>query len=276
MSRTGQLRVRPPAVAGTFYPADPDAARRRPSRARSPAPRRPDADLPVPKAIVVPHAGYVYSGPIAAIGLPAPGRPAATTIRRVVLLGPSHRVPLRGLAVSSADALATPLGLVPVDGRCPATPRWAGPACGSTTSPMPPSTASRCSCPFLQTVLDDFDVLPTRRRRRCDADEVAAVLDALWGGPETARSWSAPTCRTTTATPRRWPSTGRTAAVIAALRPDGIGDRRRLRRLPLRGLLVAAASEAARRSSCSTCATPATPPATGTGGGLWRLRRRLT
>ena len=110
---TGHLRVRPTAVAGTFYPAAPERLAES-LRASFAAAHQPEGDLPLPKAIVVPHAGYVFSGPIAASAYLrlVPGR---TTITRVVLLGPSHYVHFHGLAVSTADALATPLGLVRID-----------------------------------------------------------------------------------------------------------------------------------------------------------------
>jgi len=106
-------RTRPPAVAGTFYPAGPGALRAAVDRAFAGAvPADPGAL--VPEALVVPHAGYVYSGPVAATAY-ARLRPGRDRIRRVVLLGPSHRVPLRGLGLSSADAWSTPLGDVELD-----------------------------------------------------------------------------------------------------------------------------------------------------------------
>ncbi|HMK12804.1 MAG TPA: AmmeMemoRadiSam system protein B, partial [Acidimicrobiales bacterium] len=113
MTPIDALRVRPAAVAGAFYPAGPvdllDAIQRAFAGAVVPG-----ADAPVPKALVVPHAGYPYSGPVAASAY-LRLVPARASIRRVVLVGPSHRVPVRGVAVSSADAFATPLGLVRVD-----------------------------------------------------------------------------------------------------------------------------------------------------------------
>ena len=108
--------IRPPAVAGSFYPGNPgklaadidamleEALRRNP----------PAADEPLPKAIIVPHAGYIYSGPVAA-GAYLRLRRGKGTITRVVLLGPVHRVPVRGLALPAAAAFETPLGMVPVD-----------------------------------------------------------------------------------------------------------------------------------------------------------------
>src|SRR5690242_21384903 len=102
--------VRPAAVAGMFYPREPAALRALLSRQLAENP----ATGAVPKALIVPHAGYVYSGPVAAraYNLLAP---VAARIRRVLLLGPAHRVPLRGLALPTTTAFRTPLGDVPLD-----------------------------------------------------------------------------------------------------------------------------------------------------------------
>ena len=104
------LRVRPAAVSGLFYPDDPrelDDCVRTLLRGEPPS-------QPRPKALIAPHAGYVYSGPTAAAAFRLLAD-AAGAIKRIVLIGPSHRVPFRGLAVPSVDAFATPLGQVPLD-----------------------------------------------------------------------------------------------------------------------------------------------------------------
>ncbi len=175
------LTVRPPAVAGTFYPSTPNEVRSALRRAAADAVPRP-TDATVPEAIVVPHAGYVYSGAIAASAY-ARIAPAHDTIRRVVLLGPSHRVPVRGLAVPSVDAFETPLGLVPIDA-----------AARSHVLDLPAvhvddrahafEHSLEVQLPFLQTVLDDFTLLPMSVGDASDED-VAAVLDSCWGGAET-------------------------------------------------------------------------------------------
>ena len=103
--------VRPAAVAGMFYPGTPS---RLAAEVRGYLADVPASAAAAPKAIVVPHAGYVYSGPVAASAY-ARLAPLAGTVTRVVLLGPTHRVPIRGLALSPARAFATPLGEVPVD-----------------------------------------------------------------------------------------------------------------------------------------------------------------
>jgi hypothetical protein len=167
-------------VAGRFYPAD----------ARDLAEMVDDAlvhaavptTTVTPKALVVPHAGYVYSGPIAATGYRTLVA-ARDTIRRVVLLGPAHYVGVRGIAVSGADAFITPLGLVPVDGAA----RTAVLACPGVTiddRPHAPEHSLEVHLPFLQRTLADFAVLPLVVGST-DARTVADVLDTVWGGPET-------------------------------------------------------------------------------------------
>ena len=106
-------RVRPPAVAGLFYPKDAEGLRRT-LHALLDAPGRAPVVAPAPKALVVPHAGYAYSGSVAAAAYRLLAT-AAGTIRRVVLLGPSHRVPMRGLAMAASDFFATPCGEIPID-----------------------------------------------------------------------------------------------------------------------------------------------------------------
>jgi AmmeMemoRadiSam system protein B len=106
------ITTRPPAVAGTFYPADPGALAALVEGFLHEAPAPKGA---VPKAIVAPHAGYVYSGPIAGSAFRAVAA-AAETIERVVLVGPSHYVPIRGLALPGDPWFSTPLGEVRVEG----------------------------------------------------------------------------------------------------------------------------------------------------------------
>lgn len=168
--------VRPPAVAGMFYPADPgrltaDISRMLESVQVSPR-------LRLPKAIVAPHAGYVYSGPIAASAFACLGR-GRDTIRRVVLLGPAHRVHVSGLALPDADAFATPLGRIGVDVDAVAP---LGLPCNAAAHAREHSL--EVELPFLQSVLSSFEIIPIAVG---DArpEDVAAVIEALWGGPET-------------------------------------------------------------------------------------------
>ncbi|OHC67247.1 MAG: AmmeMemoRadiSam system protein B [Rhodocyclales bacterium GWA2_65_20] len=172
------VHVRPPAVAGMFYPGD---AR---ELARDVAAMLAAAGPPVfvPKALIVPHAGYVYSGPIAAnaYALVAPLR---ETIRRVVLFGPTHRVPVRGLAVSMVDAFATPLGDIALDKEAIAAAlRLPQVQPGDVAHALEHSL--EVQLPFLQAVLSDFELVPFAVGDATGA-EVAEVMEALWGGAET-------------------------------------------------------------------------------------------
>lgn len=106
----GSARVRSPAAAGTFYPDDPVELAGTVDRLLGAAGRLAG---PPPRAVVVPHAGYAYSGPVAAS---AYARLRVDPPRRVTLVGPAHFVPFRGVAVSAVDAWTTPLGDVPIDG----------------------------------------------------------------------------------------------------------------------------------------------------------------
>jgi AmmeMemoRadiSam system protein B len=141
-----------------------------------------DGDAELPKALIVPHAGYVYSGPTAARAYArlAAGR---TTIRRVVLLGPVHRVPVRGLALPGADSFATPLGTIALDQMAIAAIQTlrqvvVSPAAHALEHSL------EVQLPFLQSVLDDFKLVPLAVGD-ATPEEVAQVLEALWGGPET-------------------------------------------------------------------------------------------
>jgi len=175
--------IRPTAVAGTFYPADAGELERQVSQYLDQAKAAVAADAPVPKAIIAPHAGTVYSGPVAASAYVRLA-PAKGTITRVVLIGPSHRVAFRGLALSSVDAWRTPLGLVPIDRAGFA--RLAGlAAIGTLDAAHAQEHSLEIHVPFLQMVLGDFQLLPVVAGD-ATAEEVAALLDALWGGPETA------------------------------------------------------------------------------------------
>jgi hypothetical protein len=170
---------RPPAVAGMFYPGDPATLARHVDDALAAARRA--CDVP-PKALIAPHAGYVYSGPIAANAY-ASLEPLRDTIRRVVLLGPCHRVAVRGLALPSADAFDTPLGRVPVDRE--AVEALAGlPQVVVSGAAHAQEHSLEVQLPFLQRMLRDFAIVPLAVGD-ATAGQVADVLDRLWGGRET-------------------------------------------------------------------------------------------
>lgn len=135
-----------------------------------------------PKAIIVPHAGYVYSGAVAASAY-ALLRPVRTAVRRVVLLGPAHRVAVRGLALPATGAFATPLGTVPVDRDASEILRKL-PQVTISDAAHALEHSLEVHLPFLQTVLEKFTLVPLAVGLAAPA-AVAEVLDALWGGPET-------------------------------------------------------------------------------------------
>jgi hypothetical protein len=170
--------IRPAAVAGLFYPRDAGelGATVDGLLAGAAAPER------VPKALIVPHAGYVYSGATAARAYRAIAA-AAPRIWRVVLLGPCHREWLAGFAVPRARAFATPLGLVPIDAA--AVSRLAG-LTTVTVSDVPHARehSLEVQLPFLQRLLPDAQIVPVLVGE-ATAGEVESVIDALWGGPET-------------------------------------------------------------------------------------------
>jgi AmmeMemoRadiSam system protein B len=172
--------VRPPAVAGAFYPSDPSELREHVDALLARA--VPSIVGPPPKAIIVPHAGYVYSGAIAASGY-ARLRDAEVRIERVVLLGPCHRVRLAGVAVPEADVLETPLGQIPVDVE--AIAKVADfPGVTRSDRAHAKEHSLEVQLPFLQRILGSFKVVPLGVGD-ATPDEVARVLEALWGGPET-------------------------------------------------------------------------------------------
>jgi len=175
--------VRPPSVAGLFYPADPALLARDVDGLLSAARRPGRADAP--KVLVVPHAGYVYSGPIAATAYAAlrPWAESAGDDARIVLLGPAHRVRVAGVVLPDAGALQTPLGLVPVDAAAVALLR-AMPQVSVSADVHAREHSLEVHLPFLQRILPRFSVVPLAVGDASPAD-VAAVIDALWGGDET-------------------------------------------------------------------------------------------
>jgi AmmeMemoRadiSam system protein B len=170
--------VREPAVAGLFYPAAAEELRESIESYLAAAQFAGDP----PKALVAPHAGYIYSGPVAGSAYAALTR-ARETVRRVVLLGPAHRIALGGMAIPSATAFATPLGEVPVDAEAFEIAR-AVPNVRVFDAPFEGEHSLEVQLPFLQVVLDDFRVLPVLVGQT-PAESVAALIDALWGGEET-------------------------------------------------------------------------------------------
>lgn len=171
-------RIRPAAVAGLFYPADPAQLHNDVQSMLS----TPEQSAPTPKALIVPHAGYIYSGPIAASAFVQLKR-VKQRIKRVVLLGPCHRVPLKGLATTSADYFETPLGSVKID-REAINQINALPQVAEFDLTHQQEHSLEVQLPFLQEMLEDFSLVPLVVGDT-SADEVSEVLDQLWGGEET-------------------------------------------------------------------------------------------
>ena len=171
-------KVRPAAVAGLFYPGNPaelDSTLAALLAGAEPAVRAPNA-------LIVPHAGYVYSGAVAGRAYRAL-KPVARLVRRVVLIGPSHREWFRGLAVPHAQAFATPLGLARIDAAAVATAAGL-PWVGVSDAPHAREHSLEVQVPFLQRLLPQAEIVPIVVGEAAPA-EVEAVIDALWGGPET-------------------------------------------------------------------------------------------
>jgi MEMO1 family protein len=172
-------RIRPAAVAGQFYPGD---AAQLAATVDQLLATTPHSGLSRPKGLLVPHAGYIYSGSTAASAYAAL-RPYAAEIRRVVLLGPSHRLPLAGLALPSANGFQTPLGTIPID-----------PDAAELLADLPQVSIDdeaharehslEVHLPFLQRVLDAFVLVPLVVGH-AEATTVGAVIERLWGGEET-------------------------------------------------------------------------------------------
>lgn len=176
------VSVRPAAVAGSFYPASPAALAEQVQACLAEVP--PVAPGPArPKLLVVPHAGYIYSGPIAACAY-ARLQPWAAQIRRVVLLGPVHRVPVRGLAAPTVEAFETPLGRVPVDQA--ALAQLADlPQVLRSDRAHAMEHSLEVQLPFLQTLLAPGWTLLPLAVGDATPGEVSAVIERLWGGDET-------------------------------------------------------------------------------------------
>lgn len=170
--------VREAAVAGQFYPGKAAQLKHVVDNLL----QEVATDAPCPKAVVAPHAGYIYSGPIAAQAYARVGN-GAQQISRVILLGPSHRVGFSGIATSSAEFYVSPLGRVPLDlAATREINRLPGVAVLDEAHAREHSL--EVHLPFLQRCLQSFSLVPLVVGQ-AEAADVARVLDTLWGGPET-------------------------------------------------------------------------------------------
>lgn len=173
-------RVRPAAIAGMFYPGNAFDLARTVDTLLTAA--KPAASHTAPKAIIAPHAGFVYSGPIAA-RIYARFASARQRIKRIVLLGPTHRVAVHGMALPGVNAFATPLGEVPIDADA-ANALLKLPFIGNSVEAHRHEHCLEVHLPFLQKIFDEFTLVPLAVGR-ATAEQVAEVLELLWGGDET-------------------------------------------------------------------------------------------
>jgi MEMO1 family protein len=230
-SRSNAVRL--PAVAGRFYPDDPPELRRVIEALLLNAPTQAGSS---PKAIIAPHAGYIYSGPIAASAY-AWLRPDRHQIKRIVLLGPSHFVALKGLAASSAKVFATPLGGIPVD--VDAVQELARlPQVQLLDEAHAREHSLEVHLPFLQIALEEFKLVPLVAGE-ATPDEVAQVLEHVWGGPETRFVISSDLSHYLDSDSARQLDCA-AAEAIERLAPDKLDAAQACGCVPIRGMLQAA------------------------------------
>ncbi len=175
------MYIRQPAVAGSFYPDNPQQLSAMVSQLLAEAVDTEPVSGP-PKILICPHAGYIYSGAIAAVAYhQLKGHEA--NIRRVVLMGPSHRVPLQGIAVPDASLFKTPLGEIALDQAAMSAIK---PLEGVKVSPHAHAYehSLEVQLPFLQALLPDFKIVPLVVGHT-PLEQVAQVLNQLWGDNET-------------------------------------------------------------------------------------------
>ncbi|MFN3076243.1 MAG: AmmeMemoRadiSam system protein B [Alphaproteobacteria bacterium] len=231
-------RVRPAVVSGAFYPADARELRAKVREYLTAAEDKWGGKTPgpVPKAIIAPHAGYVYSGPIAGT-VYARLLSSRGSISRVILIGPSHRVSFVGLALTGDDAYETPLGIVPIDtatvDRLKGLPRVQVLDAAHTHE-----HSLEVHLPFLQEILGTFELVPIVVGDT-SPEMVATVIGAVWGGPETVVVVSSDLSHYLDYDACRHADTATTEA-IEALDPSGIGHDKACGRIPIGGLLIAA------------------------------------
>lgn len=176
---------RPPAVAGIFYPDEPATLNTEVLRLLNCSMPESNPES-VPKALIVPHAGYIYSGSVAASAFATLGNAlacSASAPTRVVLLGPAHRVAVQGCALPSVEAFATPLGGIPIDVQsCKLLESLNTVSLNDQAHAL--EHCLEVQLPFLQCVLQSFEIVPLLVGQIKPAD-LGRVLTTLWGGPET-------------------------------------------------------------------------------------------
>jgi len=260
-------KVRPAAVAGQFYSDDPGALRRQVDHFLADAPA-PEGEPP--KAVIAPHAGFMFSGAVAARAFArlAPGR---GRIERVVVLGPSHFVPIRGLAASSAERFASPLGEMQVDREGLET-ALAQPGVAVNDRAHAREHSLETHLPFIRQVLGEVSIVPLVVGE-ATPEEVGRVLATLWGGAETAIAISSDLSHFyDDATARDLDRA--TAAMIEALRADQLRSDNACGFLPIGGLLWNAVHRHARVRALAlhNSSDAGAPPDSVVGYGAFEMR----
>lgn len=226
------IRVRQPEVAGLFYPAE---VAKLTAMLEGFFQVLPSVDYPQPKAIIAPHAGYIYSGMVAAHAYSTLQK-FRQLIKRVVLLGPAHRMYFRGIALTAADAFVTPLGEIPLATNV--ADLLTHPAVTINEQAYYMEHCLEVQLPFLQTMLENFTILPLLIGDVAPA-VVAQVLATVWGDQHTlivvssdlSHYLSYDAAKTIDAT---------TSAAILALEPEKLAHNQACGVLPIQGLLYLA------------------------------------
>jgi hypothetical protein len=230
-----EMNVRSPAVAGTFYPADSQQLREMVREFMETA-VTPPTPIQTPKAIIAPHAGYKYSGSIAGSAY-VHVAPLAGKIKRVIMLSPAHTMAFQGLATTGAHNFQTPLGDVPVDQKAVQQ--------ALTLSQVQILDAAHVRehglevhLPFLQESLKSFDLVPFVVGTSTPED-VAEVMETLWGGPETLIVISSDLSHYLNYEQARTLDKA-TCGAIENLQPEAVSRDGACGRRPIQGLLLSA------------------------------------
>jgi MEMO1 family protein len=239
--------IRVPAVAGQFYADDPSVlesdVRRYVDTAAAPA------TATAPKILIVPHAGYVYSGAVAGAAYAAVKQNAAT-IKKVILFGPSHRVAFHGLAAPLAEFFETPLGAIPIDQDALSVLKDL-PQLSQRDDAHAEEHSLEVQLPFLQALLGPFDLTPIVVGDATGPD-VAAVIERLWGGAETLIVISTDLSHYLNDQDARKLDDA-TASAIESIQPDLIGRDQACGRIPVTGALLCARARNMRVERYSLC-----------------------
>ena len=222
-----------PAVAGLFYPADPIELRK---QVQTFLTEGHSGQVKAPKALIAPHAGYIYSGPVAGHAY-AQLEPVENRIHRVVILAPSHRMAFSGLSYSSAELFRTPLGDLEVD-QAALAQITSLPQVHLSNEAFEGEHSLEVHLPFLQMTLEQFRIVPLLVSD-ASADEVAEVLEKLWGGDETLIVISSDLSHYMEYDMARTMDAEATLA-IEKLEPQALTYHHACGRTPVSGLLVAA------------------------------------